>query len=186
MLIVISIFLTIFIESLIFILQIKGRKFSRWFGKNAFRIHMIVVGFFWGLSFFLIVLLQFGKHPHFHNIIILKWLGLIIMISGLALALWGFMVLGIERSFGLNFFKDNVPVARKSAYKFLKNPEDYGLWAALAGFALFSRSSLNLVIAIEFIILMIPHLMIENIPLKKPIFFAKQDDQFLSKNVKID
>jgi len=183
---VISVFLTIFIESLIFILQIKGRKFSRWFGKNAFRIHMTVVGFFWVLSFILIVLLQSGKHPHFHNIIILKWSGLILLVSGLAVAIWGFMVLGIKRSFGLNFFKDNVLVVKGSAYKFVKNPEDYGLWAALAGFALFSRSSFNLAIAIEFIILMVPHMMIENIPLKKPVFFEKQDDQFLSKNAKMD
>ena len=172
---VISVFLTIFIESLIFILQIKGRKFSSWFGNNAFRIHMTVVGFFWVLSFILIVLVQFGKHPHFHNIIILKWSGLIILISGLALAIWGFMVLGIKRSFGQNFFVDNVPVVKDSVYKFVKNPEDYGLWASLAGFALFSRSSVNLAIALEFIILMIPHLMIENIPLKKPIFSKKQD-----------
>ena len=108
------------------------------------------------------------------------------MVSGLALAVWGFMVLGIKRSFGLNFFEDNVPVAKGSVYKSIKNPQDYGLWAALAGFALFSRSTFNLTIAIEFIILMIPHLMIENIRLKKPIFSKKQDDQFLSKSVKID
>lgn len=136
---------------------------------------MIVVGFFWVLSFILVVLIQFRKHPHFHNIIILKWSGLIILISGLTLVIWGFMVLGIKRSFGQNFFEDNVPLAEGSVYKFVKNPEDYGLWAALAGFALFSRSSINLAIALEFIILMIPHLMIENIPLKKPIFYKRQD-----------
>ena len=172
---VISVFLTIFIETLIFILQIKGRKFSRWIGKNAFKIHMAVVGSFWVLSFFLIVLLQFRKHPHFHNIIILKWSGLILLVTGLALAIWGFMVLGIKRSFGQNFFEDNVQVVEGSVYKFVKNPEDYGLWAALAGLALFSRSSVNLAIALEFIILMIPHMVIENIPLKKPIFSKKQD-----------
>jgi protein-S-isoprenylcysteine O-methyltransferase Ste14 len=92
------------------------------------------------------------------------------MISGLAFAIRGFMILGIKRSFGLNFFKDNVPIVKDSIYKFVNNPEDYGLWASLAGFALFSRSFFNLAIAIEFIILMIPHLMIENIPLKKPFF----------------
>lgn len=131
---------------------------------------MIVVGFFWGLSFILIVLLQFGNNPRFHNANILRWSGLILLVTGLAVAIWGFMVLGIKRSFGLNFFKENVPIVKDSIYKFVKNPEDYGLWTALAGFALFSRSSLNLAITIEFIILMIPHLMIENIPLKKPIF----------------
>jgi protein-S-isoprenylcysteine O-methyltransferase Ste14 len=98
------------------------------------------------------------------------------LVYGLAVAIRGFMVLGIKRSFGLNFFKDNVPVVKSSVYKSVKNPEDYGLWAALAGFALFSRSSFNLAIAIEFIILMIPHLMIENIPLKKSTFSRKLDD----------
>jgi len=95
---------------------------------------------------------------------------MILLISGLALAIWGFKVLGIKQSFGQNFFEDNVPIVKDSIYKFVNNPEDYGLWAALSGFALFSRSFFNLAIALEFIILMIPHLMIENIPLKKPIF----------------
>ena len=95
---------------------------------------------------------------------------MILLISGLALAIWGFKVLGIKQSFGQNFFEDSVPIVKDSIYKFVNNPEDYGLWAALSGFALFSRSFFNLAIALEFIILMIPHLMIENIPLKKPIF----------------
>jgi len=38
---------------------------------------------------------------------------------------------------------------------------------AVFGFALFTRSLYNLVIALEFIILMIPHMHVENIPLKR-------------------
>ncbi|MBA7701053.1 hypothetical protein ES703_109784 [subsurface metagenome] len=83
------------------------------------------------------------------------------------MATWGFKLLGIKRSFGLNFFEDNVPIVNRSLYKSIKNPEDYGFWMAVFGFALFTRSLYNLVIALEFIILMIPHMHVENIPLKR-------------------
>jgi len=47
------------------------------------------------------------------------------------------------------------------------NPEDYGFWMAVFSYALFTRSLYNLAIALEFIILMIPHMHVENIPLKR-------------------
>lgn len=164
---IIFVFLTIFFESIIFILQLKGQKFSKWFGKSAFNLHMIITGFFWVATFCLIVILQFKKHPLFHNSILLRYTGLILLISGLILAAWAFKLLGIRRSFGLNFFEENVPVVKKSLYKNLKNPEDYGFWIAIFGFAIFTRSIYNLVIAVEFMIIMIPHIMLEIVPLKK-------------------
>ena len=167
---VVSVFLAVSVESLVFILQLKGQKLTKWFGKNAFRIHVVITGFLWILSFSLIILLQFEKHPLFHESQILKYLGLVLLVSGLVIAVWGFKLLGLKRSFGLNFFEENVPVVKKSLYKFIKNPEDYGFWLALVGFTLFTRSSSNLVIALEFIVLMIPHMHIENIPLKRPLF----------------
>lgn len=88
------------------------------------------------------------------------------LILGLGLAIWGFRSLGLKRSFGLNFFEKNIPVENKGPYKHMKNPEDYGLWIALLGFAAFTGSTYNLVIAFEFIIIMIPHMMVENIPLR--------------------
>ncbi len=165
------VFLTVSVESLVFILQLKGHKFSQWFGKNAFRVHIIITGFFWALSFCFILLLQFKKHPLFHNSVVLKYAGLMVLISGLIIAIWGFCLLGIKRSFGQNFFEEKVPVLKKSLYKSIKNPEEYGFWMAVLGFALFTQSLVNLVIAFEFIILMIPHMCVENIPLKKRLFF---------------
>jgi protein-S-isoprenylcysteine O-methyltransferase Ste14 len=164
---VVSVFLAVSVESLVFILQLKGQKFTKWFGKKAFRIHMVISGFFWAVSFVLIILLQFEKHPLFHHSDVLKYAGLVFLVSGLVVAVWGFKLLGYKRSFGLNFFDEDVPIVKKSLYKFIKNPEDYGFWMALVGFALFTRSSSNLVIALEFITLMIPHMYIENIPLKR-------------------
>lgn len=164
---VVSVFLAVSVESMAFILQLKEQKLTKWFGKYAFRIHMFITGFFWASSFVLIILLQFEKHAFFHESLILKYVGLVLLLSGLVVAVWGFKLLGIKRSFGLNFFDEDVPVVKRSLYKFIKNPEDYGFWAALIGFALFTRSSSNLVIALEFIALMIPHMCIENIPLKK-------------------
>jgi len=177
---IVSVFLTVSVESLIFILQWKGQKFSKWFGKNAFIIHMAITGFFWMLSFGLIVLLQFEEHPLFHHSRVLKYAGLVGCVSGLVMATWGFKLLGIKRSFGLNFFEDNVPIVKKSLYRSIKNPEDYGFWMAIAGFALFTRSLYNLLIALEFIILMIPHMHVENIPLK----ISKLADSSKRKNPK--
>ncbi len=100
-------------------------------------------------------------------------MGVVLLVSGLIMSVWGFMLLGIKRSFGLNFFEEDVPIVKKSLYKFIKNPEDYGFWMALIGFALFTHSLPNLVVALEFIILQIPHMHIENIPMKRPLSFRK-------------
>jgi protein-S-isoprenylcysteine O-methyltransferase Ste14 len=172
---IISVFLTVAVDILVFILQLRGKKFTKWFGKNSFRIHMVLTGFFWVLSICLLVLLQFEKHPLFHHSDIIKYAGLVLLIFGLVIATWGFMLLGVKRSFGLNFFEENVPIVRKSLYKSIKNPEEYGFWVALAGFALFTRSLYNLVIASEFITLMIPLMVVENIPLKK--FLSASSDE---------
>jgi protein-S-isoprenylcysteine O-methyltransferase Ste14 len=149
------------------ILQLKGRRLSRWFGKNAFSIHMITTGTFWAITFCLIVYLQFGRHPLFHSSIILKYIGLSLLIVGLIVAFWAFRLLGLKRALCLNFFQEDVPEVRKSLYKYVKNPLDYGIWGTLVGFAIFTQSAYNLVIAGEFIIIMIPHIILENRPLNK-------------------
>ncbi len=160
-------FLAVFVESVNLILQLNGKKLTKWFGNNAFNIHMVSTGIFWLITFCLIIILQFGDHPLFHNITILKYVGLILLISGLILACWVFNLLGLKRALCLNFFEENVPVVKESLYKYIKNPLDYGLWMALVGFAIFTESIYNLVIAVEFIIIMIPHIILENKPLKK-------------------
>jgi len=106
-------------------------------------------------------------HPLFHSSIILKHAGLILLISGLILTCWALRLLGLKRAWCLNFFKENVPVVRESLYRYVKNPLDYGIWMALVGFAIFTQSIYNLVIALEFIIIMIPHIILENKPLNK-------------------
>jgi protein-S-isoprenylcysteine O-methyltransferase Ste14 len=162
----IFVFLTISVESVNFILQWKGKKLTRWLGQNAFKYHAVATGLLWAITFCLMVALQFKRHPLFHQSIILKHLGLILLIGGAVLALWGFKLLGWKRSLGLNFFEENVPGVKESIYKYVKNPEDYGLWMILLGFALLTRSTYNLVIGVEFIVLMIPHIMLESRPLR--------------------
>lgn len=159
--------LTISVESANFILQWKGKKLTRWLGQNAFRYHALTTGLFWAITFCLMIALQFARHPLFHLSVILRHLGLILLIGGAVLASWGFKLLGLKRSLGLNFFEENVPVVQESIYKYVKNPEDYGLWMILLGFALLTRSSYNLAIAVEFIVIMIPHIMLEGVPLRK-------------------
>ena len=46
--------------------------------------------------------------------------------------------------------------------------------ASLIGFALFTRSIYNLIIGIEFIVIMIPHIMLENVPLKE-VYNSKEE-----------
>jgi protein-S-isoprenylcysteine O-methyltransferase Ste14 len=164
---VIFAFLAIFVESVNLILQLKGRKLTKWFGKNAFGIHVITTAIFWAVTFCLVVILQFEDHPVFHSSIILKYGGLFLLIAGLILAFWAFRLLGLKRALCLNFFEVNVPVVRESLYKYVKNPLDYGIWMALVGFATFTGSVYNLLIAVEFIIIMIPHIILENKPLNK-------------------
>jgi len=160
-------FLAIFVESTNLILQLRGRRLTKWFGKNAFSIHMITTSTFWAITFCLIVYLQFCKHPLFHRSIIIKYTGLILLIVGAIIAFWASRLLGIKRALCLNFFEDNVPEVTDSLYKYVRNPLDYGIWMTLVGFAIFTQSVYNLVIAVEFIIIMIPHIILENKTLKK-------------------
>ena len=155
-------FLAILVESVNLILQLNGKKLTKWFGNNAFSIHMITTGIFWAITLCLIVILQFENHPLFHSNIILKYVGLILLITGLILVCWAFKLLGLRRTLCLNFFQEEVPVVRESLYKCIKNPLDYGLWMVFVGLAIFTGSVYNLAIAIEFIIIMIPHIMLEN------------------------
>jgi protein-S-isoprenylcysteine O-methyltransferase Ste14 len=160
------VFLTIFVESVNLTLQLKGRKLTKWFGKNAFNIQMIFTGSFWFVTFFLIIILQFDEHPSFHNCIILKYIGLILLVGGIIMGAWPFRLLGLKRSLCLNFFEEKVPIVKHPLFKYVKNPEDYGLWIALVGFALFTESLYNLAIAVEFIIIMMPHIKLENKPME--------------------
>lgn len=53
----IFVFLTIFGESVNLILQLKGRKLTKWFGSHAFTIHMTITGGLWVITFTVILLL---------------------------------------------------------------------------------------------------------------------------------
>lgn len=160
-------FLAIFVESVNLILQLKGKKLTKWFGKNAFTIHIITTGIFWAITLCLMAILQFEDHPLFHRSVSLKYGGSILLLSGLILVFRALRLLGLKRALCLNFFEENVPVVRKSLYKYVKNPLDYGLWMAFVGFAIFTGSVYNLVVAVEFIIIMIPHIVLENKPLDR-------------------
>ncbi|MFO7889154.1 MAG: methyltransferase [bacterium] len=161
----ISIFLTIHIESLFLILQKRGQLLTKWFGKYAFKIHAAITLSLWSITFILIFFLQLHSHPQFHDHLFLKYTGSIATVAGLILAVWGFSLLGLKRALCLNFYEKNVPQVKKSLYKYIKNPLDIGLWTALLGFALWTGSLFNLIIAGEFILVMLPHIRLENKPL---------------------
>ena len=122
----IFIFLTILVESINLILQLKGKKLTNWFGKNAFKFHTIITGIFWIITFCFIVLLQFELYPLFHDNIILEYIGLFLLVVGIILASWAFKLMGFRRTLCINFFKENVPIVKSSLYKYIKNPMDIG------------------------------------------------------------
>jgi protein-S-isoprenylcysteine O-methyltransferase Ste14 len=161
------VFLTIFIESINLILQLRGKKLTKWFGDHAFVVHASITGILWLISFALLFILQFETHPKFHDIIILRYFGLVLLIIGGILASWAFKLLGMRRALCINFFEENVPVVRSSLYRYIENPMDIGFWLALIGFSLFTGSVYNLVIAIEFIAVMYPHMLLENKKMEK-------------------
>lgn len=161
------VFLAIFVESVLLILQLKGRKLTRWLGRKAFTVHAGITGGLWITSFVLFLLLQREDHPPFHDCIALQYAGIVLFVSGGAVAVWAFLVLGLKRSLCLNFFEETVSMAREGPYRYLANPLDYGLWTAVLGIALMTGSWYNLIIALEVILVMIPHIMLENIPLDK-------------------
>ena len=161
------VFLTIGVESVFLILQLRGRLMSKWLGKNAFATHATVTCALWIVTFLLIALLQTESHPPFHKSAVFSYIGLGIAIPGLILSIWAFLVLGLKRALCANFYYDDVPAVKSSIYRYMQNPMDTGFWAALLGFAVFSGSIYNLTIALEFIALMLPHAVIENIPLKE-------------------
>lgn len=156
------VFLTILVESIHLILQLKDKKLTKWFGKNAFNIHAIITGIFWLITVYLIFLLQFELHPLFHENIFLKYFGLILLIFGSVSAFWAFKLLGWKRTLCINFFEENIPLEKTSIYKYINNPMDIGFWTAVIGYALFTASLYNLIIAIEFILVMYPHMLLEN------------------------
>jgi protein-S-isoprenylcysteine O-methyltransferase Ste14 len=162
---IICIFLSIAVESAGLALQLKGRVLTRMFGVRAFYICAVPTLFFWTLSFICIAALQFFPSPCFHHSNLLAWAGAVLIFAGLALSIRAYALLGLRRSLCINFFDNNVARVRHSIYRHMRNPMDTGFWIALIGFALATRSWHNAVIAAEYILLMIPHSYLENIPL---------------------
>ncbi len=162
----ILIFLTIHTESLLLMLQRKGKYITKWLGRYAFTFHASLTMVLWIVTFVLIFILQFQPHPRFHDSLIIHYAGLVLIPAGVLLALWGFSLLGLKRALCLNFYQDNVPQVTRSIYKYIKNPLDIGLWTALVGFACWTGSIYNLIIAGVFILVMIPHIWLENTPLR--------------------
>ena len=162
----ILIFFTIHTESLLLILQRKGKYVTKWLGRYAFTFHAFLTIVLWIITFVLIFILQLRSHPRFHNYLIIQYTGLVLTIAGVLLALWGFSLLGLKRALCLNFYQENVPMVTRSIYKYIKNPLDIGLWTALIGFAFWTDSIYNLIIAVVFILVMIPHIWLENKPLR--------------------
>jgi protein-S-isoprenylcysteine O-methyltransferase Ste14 len=163
---IISVLLTINVETAFFVLQLKGKIMEKKFGKRAFTIHAVVTSILWTLSSLFIFLLYLEPQITFSDSIAVVIVGILILAVGMVIAICGFKALGLKRSLGVNFYQEEVGEIHASIYKYIKNPEDIGFWLLLIGFTMFTQSLYYLIIALEFIILMIPHEMVENLKLK--------------------
>ena len=163
---IVFIFLTILVESIFLLIQLKNRGLTKWFGNKAFTIHAITTGTFWSFTFLLIIIFQFQEHLIFYNNLFFKITGIFLFIIGVILALWSLKLISLKGALCINFFENNVTIKKNSLYKYLKNPMDIGFFLSLTGFVLFTGSVHNLIITTEFILLMIPHIFLENRPLK--------------------
>lgn len=160
-------FLAVGGESALLILQLRGRKLQKWFGRWAFPLHATITLILWFLTFIFYFLMQLADSPPFHNNLVVRCLGLVLLVFGLVLATWGFLVLGLKRSLCLNFFEEDVPVVQEHyLFHYIREPEDYGLWMVLFGLALVTGSTYNLFVAFTFVALMLPHQWLENRPLQ--------------------
>ena len=163
----ILVFLTIIVEFLMFYLQRKGRYMDKWFGDQAFFVHSLITLLLWTATWISIIAFQFAEHPSFHNSLSLQIFGWTLAIIGVSIATLGYKELGLRRSLGVNFYEEGTELEESGIYKWIKNPEENGYWIMLIGLALATDSLYNLVLAIEFIVLMIPHQKLENMPVQK-------------------
>jgi len=148
--------------------EIKFKKMTQLFKQKAFFIHSFMSLTTWSLSFFLIFVLQFTDQPRFEFPEILILSGLPIMILGIILSMIGYLTLGLKRSLHSNVFYPNTSKRiKKGIYKYISDPEYIGFYMILIGLTLITTSFYNLIITIEFILVMIPLRIIENMPIKE-------------------
>lgn len=161
------IYLTIAVEDFLLLSEHHNKKITQIFGKNAFLVHKIITEIFWIGATIGILSTTLQDYPTFHSLELLSILGWICMIIGLTLATLGYKELGMDRSAGVNFYNDDPKyhqVITSGIYRYMKHPEEHGFWLIMIGFAIGTYSSYNLVFAFEFILLMINHQKIENLP----------------------
>lgn len=159
----VAFFLAIAVESALFILQYKFRWLTLLCGDKDFRWHAGITLSFWILAGILLVILQFFAQPRFHQNAALQYSGGIMLLLGLALSVSGFRILGLRQSLGLNFYRQDIPRCEHRLFRIVKHPMDFGLWFMLFGWALLSRATFNLVVALFVMLLMIPHIRIEQL-----------------------
>ncbi|MGC9443845.1 MAG: methyltransferase family protein [Candidatus Methanospirareceae archaeon] len=158
--------LSILVEAILLGLQLVGRRLTRWLGTYAFSFFACVVLTLWFVLLYLLIRLQYEEHPLFHMSAFVRYVGLVLFFTGIILAAWSFSLLGVKRVLCINFFVDNVSLVTGSVYRYLKNPAHYGFWLALIGFAVYTGSWYNFAIALEFVVVMIPIIWLENKPLQ--------------------
>lgn len=162
------IFLMIVLHCVSLYSEIKWKKMTSLFKNNAFFVHSFMSLTTWTVTFVLIVILQLNDYPRFLLPDIVIFLGYPIIVLGIIIAMSGFVTLGLRRSLHINIFDPStIKKIGTGIYKFINDPEYLGFYIILIGFICVTDSIYNLVITLEFLILMIPLRTIENIPFTK-------------------
>jgi len=121
----------------------------------------------WIITALIFTALQFQPHPGVAPRSGIIAAAVAMMLTGGAVAVGGVLILGWRRSLCLNFYEPATPVCSHRLFRLVRHPMDYGFWLLLMGFAWLTGSYYNLLVALTWIGLMIPHQVIENWPLKR-------------------
>ena len=147
--------------------EYEKKVLTNLFHSKAFTVHSLISMALWSLNGLMVIALQFSDHPKFHNFPPMSIIGSIFFIVGVILGLLGYLTLGLVRSLHYNFFfKIEYKIIKKGIYKYLNNPQYVGLFLILLGYALYTDSLYNLIIFLEFFILVSILKYIEDKPLK--------------------
>ena len=164
---VITVFFSIFIECLLLYFQLKKQSLAKLFNERAFIVHRTTVTVLWVMIGGMLLALQSVKHPLFLRAgFPVECAGAALLLGGAAISTRAYLLLGAERSAHVNFFREGVPVVENSLYRYMKNPQYFGLGLMLAGGTLLTGSLFNLIITVEIILLLLPLGHIENMALK--------------------
>ncbi len=161
------IFINLSYHIIVLYFEYEKKVLTKILKTKAFTFHSFISMTLWSINGLMIVAFQLSDHPVLHNFQPISLLGGIFLVIGIIIGTLGYLTLGLVRSLHYNFFYDiENKIILKGIYSYLSNPEYVGFLFILLGLAFLTDSLYNLIIFLEFLILIIPLKYIEDKPIK--------------------